>query len=103
MNHNKIKADNVDIANITGNIFESIVIIAMRARQIEEERMNTLKEKISGYQEPNSDSPSTERKTNQETNELLEIYKMYEKMPKSYEIAIEEFLKGKVYYRKTEQ
>ena len=102
MDNNKIKSDNVDIANVTGNIFESVVIIGMRAKQIEEERMLELKEKISNYQEAQNDNVIIERQTNEEKNELLEIYKMYEKMPKSYEVAIEEFLKGKVYYRKIE-
>ncbi len=82
------------IAEQTGNIFESISIIAKRAEQIgvdlKEELVNKLKE-FDTYNEGLEEIF--------ENKEQIEISKFYERLPKPTALAIEEWLKKQVYFR----
>jgi DNA-directed RNA polymerase subunit K/omega len=82
------------IAEQTGNIFESISIIAKRADQIgvdlKEELVNKLKE-FETYNEGLEEIF--------ENKEQIEISKFYERLPKPAALAVEEWLKEQVYFR----
>lgn len=82
------------IAEQTGNIFESISIIAKRADQIgvdlKEELLNKLKE-FETYNEGLEEIF--------ENKEQIEISKFYERLPKPAALAVEEWLKEQVYFR----
>lgn len=78
----------------TGNVYESLVVIAKRANQIS----NNIKEELSGkLSEFASSNDNLEEIF--ENREQIEISKHYERMPKPTLIAIDEFLNDKVYYR----
>ncbi len=78
----------------TGNVYESVAIISKRANQISAE----LKEELTGkLNEFASHTDNLEEIF--ENREQIEISKFYERMPKPVNIAIQEFVDGKVYYR----
>ena len=68
-----------DIDAPTGNIYESVVVIARRANQIASEIKQELNRKLADFSS--------------------EISKYYERLPKPTLVATEEFLEGKVYFR----
>src|SRR3989442_14163174 len=83
-----------DIKNKTGNLYESIAIIAKRANQInisvKEEFHNKLEEFAS-----HTDSLEEIH----ENKEQIEISTAYERMPNPALLATQEFMKAKVYHR----
>jgi len=82
------------IAQPTGNIYESVVIISKRARQV----AVNIKEELNGKL---ADFATTVDNLEEvfENREQIEISKYYERMPKPTSTAIEEFLEGKLMYR----
>ena len=85
----------VDLDTPTGNIYESINIIARRANQIATEIKTELTRKLAEFSAP-SDSSADETFENREQ---IEISSYYERLPKPALIATEEFLDGEVYFR----
>ena len=87
----------VDIKAKTGNLYESIAVIAKRANQIniaiKEELHNKLEEFAS-----HTDSLEEIH----ENKEQIEISKAYERMPNPAILATVEFMEDKVYYRRNE-
>src|SRR3954468_21334433 len=86
-----------ELKSRTGNLYESIAIIAKRANQIniaiKEELHNKLEEFAS-----HTDSLEEIH----ENKEQIEISKAYEKMPNPAILATQEFLEEKVYHRKND-
>jgi len=82
------------IAAPTGNIYESVVVISKRARQI----AVNIKEELSGKL---AEFATTVDNLEEifENREQIEISKFYERMPKPTSTAIEEFLESKLMYR----
>lgn len=79
----------------TGNLYESLVIIAKRANQISSEMKEELNSKLSEF---NTSSDNLEEIF--ENREQIEISKYYERLPKPTLIAIQEFQEDKIYFRK---
>ena len=79
----------------SGNIYEAISIIGKRSNQISTNLKQELDQKL---QEFASVTDSLEEIF--ENREQIEISKMYERMPKSNILAMEEFLADKVYFRR---
>ena len=86
-----------DIKNKTGNLYESIAIIAKRANQINISLKEELHNKLDEFA---SHTDSLEEI--HENKEQIEISKAYEKMPNPALLATQEFMEDKVYYRKNE-
>ena len=86
-----------DIKNKTGNLYESIAIIAKRANQINISLKEELHNKLEEFA---SHTDSLEEI--HENKEQIEISRAYEKMPNPSILATQEFFEGKVYYRKNE-
>ena len=87
----------IDIKNKTGNLYESIAIIAKRANQIN----IVIKEELhSKLEEFASHTDSLEEV--HENKEQIEISKAYERMPNPPLLATQEFLENKIYYRKND-
>jgi len=85
------------LAEPTGNIYESTMIIAKRANQIAAELKQELKQKLEEF--------STFADTLEETfenREQIEISRYYERLPKATLIAISEFEDDKIQIRKIE-
>lgn len=71
----------------TGNIYETVAILAKRANQIAVEMKQEINKKIEEYATSN-DSNSEETFINKEQ---IEVAKFYERLPKPTLIAIDEF------------
>ncbi|GAB4092616.1 DNA-directed RNA polymerase subunit omega [Flaviaesturariibacter terrae] len=95
---NNVEAKDLnDLKSRTGNVYESISIIAKRANQIN----ISLKEELhSKLEEFASHTDSLEEV--HENKEQIEISRAYEKMPNPALLATQEFLEDKVYHRKNE-
>jgi len=92
-----ITRDLIELESETGNIYESIVIIAKRSDQISVEIKKELDQKLEEFA-----SYSDNLDEVFENREQIEISKFYERLPKPTLIAIEEFKEGKVYWRRPE-
>lgn len=78
----------------TGNLYESLVVIAKRANQINSQVKEELHGKLSEFA-----SSSDNLDEVFENREQIEISRHYEKLPNPCLIAIEEVLRGDVYSR----
>ena len=84
-----------NLAEPTGNIYESVVILYKRANQIAAAEKKELQKKLEDFR--------NERDTMEEVfenKEQIEISKYYERQPKPDLVAISEFENGDLYYRK---
>jgi DNA-directed RNA polymerase subunit K/omega len=83
------------IAEPTQNVYESVAIISKRARQISAKMKEELNAKLAEF-------ASTVDNLEEvfENREQIEISKFYERMPKPTSIAIDDFLDGKIMFRK---
>ena len=102
MDFKKIKAptttktyDLDELEKNTGNIYESVVIIGRRAEQIDQMMKQELDKKLEEFA---GDNDSLDEVF--ENKERIEISRFYEKLPKPTIIAIQEFLEGKLEWRK---
>ena len=86
-----------DIKEKTGNIYESIAIIAKRANQINISVKEELHNKLEEFA---SHTDSLEEI--HENKEQIEISKAYERMPNPALLATQEFMEDKIYFRKNE-
>ena len=86
-----------DFAAPTGNVYESVMIIAKRSNQIAADIKQELNHKLEEF----SNYADTLEETF-ENREQIEISKYYERLPKPVLIATKEFQDGKIYYRKAE-
>jgi DNA-directed RNA polymerase subunit K/omega len=83
------------IEEVTGNIYESCVVVSKRSDQISVD----LKEELIG--KLNEFASSTDNLEEIfENREQIEISRFYERLPKTNAMALKEFLDDKVYFRK---
>ena len=74
-----------EIEKNVGNIYETVMIIAKRANSISLEMKSELNKKLEEFASY--------------TDNLDEISKFYEKLPKPTSISLEEYLENKLFYR----
>jgi DNA-directed RNA polymerase subunit K/omega len=79
---------------LTGNVYESLVVISKRANQIATDMKEELNSKLSEF---NSSTDNLEEVF--ENREQIEISKYYERLPKPTLIAVQEFIEDKIYFR----
>lgn len=94
---NTITRDVRNLAEPTGNIYESVVILYKRANQISVAEKKELNKKLEDFR--------NERDTMDEVfenKEQIEISKYYERLPKPDLVAISEFENDELDYRKVE-
>lgn len=89
-----VTRDLVKFEDKTGNIYETLVIIAKRANHIAAEMREELSGKLSEFA-----SSTDNLEEIFENREQIEISKFYEKLPKPTLIAIQEYTDGKIYFR----
>jgi DNA-directed RNA polymerase subunit K/omega len=82
------------IAEQTGNIYESLVIVSKRANQINAELKEELHSKLQEFASHNDNLEEVF-----ENREQIEISRYYEKLPNATVIALNEFQKDEVYFR----
>ena len=96
--NNTVETRNLDdIKQKTGNLYESIAIVAKRANQINISIKEELHNKLDEFA---SHTDSLEEI--HENKEQIEISRAYERMPNPSLLATQEFLDDKIYYRKNE-
>jgi len=93
-----VTRDMEEIENVTGNIYESCVVIAKRSDQISVDLREELVGKLNEFA---SSSDNLEEVF--ENREQIEISRIYERLPKTNAIAMKEFLGDEVYTRKTSE
>ena len=91
---NTLTRDLNDLAAPTGNIYETVAIMAKRSDQIAAEMKSELNKKIEEYTTNNDTLEEVF-----ENKEQIEVAKYYERLPKSTLIAVNEFLNDRIYYR----
>ncbi|MGQ7870387.1 DNA-directed RNA polymerase subunit omega [Sunxiuqinia sp. sy24] len=101
MDYKKIKAESstvprnlTDLEDQTGNVYETVMILAKRSNQIASEMKEELNQKL---QEFASYTDNLEEVF--ENREQIEISKYYERLPKPTLIAFEELKQGQIYHR----
>lgn len=95
---NTITRDVKYLAEPTGNIYESVVVLYKRANQIALAEKKELNKKLEDFK--------NERDTMEEVfenKEQIEISKYYERQPKPDLVAIAEFENEELYYRKVKE
>ena len=86
-----------DLKEKTGNLYESIAIIAKRANQIN----ITIKEELHNKLEEFASHTDSLEEIH-ENKEQIEISRAYERMPNPSLLATQEFMEDKIYYRRGE-
>lgn len=89
-----VTRDMMKMSAETGNVYETIKIIAKRSNQISVEMKQDLEKKL---QEFASYTDNLEEVF--ENREQIEISRYYEKLPKPTLLATQELLEGKLYYK----
>ena len=83
-----------DFAAQTGNVYMSVAVISKRANQISVKLKEELSSKLAEFATTVDNLEEVF-----ENREQIEISKYYERLPKPTNLAVEEFLEGKVYVR----
>ena len=91
---NTVTHNIMDLCDETGNLYESVVIIAKRANQISVQIKEDLSKKLAEFASYNDSLDEVF-----ENREQIEISRYYEKLPKPTLHATQEFIEGKVYFR----
>ena len=76
------------------NIYKAISIISKRTVQINEDIKKELISKLEEFA-----TPSENLEEIFENKEQIEVSRFYEKLPKPYAIAVQEWLDNKIYFR----
>lgn len=92
---NTVTRDMIELSQDTGNMYETVAIIAKRANQIAAEMKQDLQKKLSEFTQA-SGADSNEEVT--ENREQIEISRYYERMPKPTLIATEEYVEHRLRY-----
>ena len=92
---NTITRDIKNLAERTGNIYETVVILSKRANQIALAEKKELNRKLEDFR---GERDATKEEVF-ENKEQIEISKYYERQPKPDLVAIAEFENGEIYFR----
>lgn len=82
----------------TNNIYEAISIVSKRSNQINTDLKKELIDKLEEFATHNESLEEIF-----ENKEQIEVSKFYERLPKPHAIALDEWLKDKIYFRHTDQ
>lgn len=91
-----VTRDMVKLSEDTGNIYETVCIIAKRANQIAAQMKSDLEKKLQEFA-PYNDNNLEEVSENREQ---IEISKYYERLPKPTLIATQEYIEHRLFFRK---
>ncbi|MCH5221672.1 MAG: DNA-directed RNA polymerase subunit omega [Muribaculaceae bacterium] len=91
-----VTRDMIELSKDTGNVYETVSIIARRANQIAAQMKVDLEKKLQEFA-PYSD---TLEEIN-ENREQIEISRYYERLPKPTLIATQEYIEDKLVYHKS--
>ncbi len=91
---NTVTRDMIELSADTGNVYETVCIIAKRANQIAAEMKHDLERKLQEFASLNDNLEEIS-----ENREQIEISRYYEKLPKPTLIATQEYVDHKLVYR----
>jgi DNA-directed RNA polymerase subunit K/omega len=91
---NTVTRDMIELSKDTGNVYETVCIIAKRANQIAAQMKEDLDKKLQEFASLND---NLEEVT--ENREQIEISRYYERLPKPTLIAAQEYQDHKLYFR----
>jgi DNA-directed RNA polymerase subunit K/omega len=101
MDYKKVKTDTDAVTRtvhnfngLTGNLYETVVLLSKRANQISLEIKDELNHKIEEFATTNDNLEEIF-----ENKEQIEIAKFYERLPKPTLIAVHEYINDQIYYR----
>ena len=86
--------DLIEMAEQTGNIYETVIIISKRSNQIAAEMKSDLEKKLQEFASMNDNLEEIS-----ENREQIEISHYYEKLSKPTLIATQEYMDGKLVFR----
>ncbi|MBQ9475318.1 MAG: DNA-directed RNA polymerase subunit omega [Bacteroidales bacterium] len=95
---NTITRDIRNLAEPTGNIYESVVVLYKRANEVAAAEKKELSRKLEEFKAERDSMDEVF-----ENKEQIEISKYYERQPKPTLVAISEFENGELYYRVAEK
>lgn len=91
---NTVTRDMVKLSEATGNVYETVAIIAKRANQISAHMKRDLEKKLEEFKSVNDNLEEVS-----ENREQTEVSRYYERLPKPALIAAQEYEDGKLCYR----
>ncbi|MBR5332297.1 MAG: DNA-directed RNA polymerase subunit omega [Muribaculaceae bacterium] len=91
---NTVTRDMIELSKDTGNVYETVCIIAKRSNQIAGEMKHDLEKKLQEFASYNDNLEEVS-----ENREQIEISRYYEKLPKATLIATQEYIENKTHYR----
>ena len=91
---NTVTRDMIDLSQDTGNVYETVCIIAKRSNQIAGEMKHDLEKKLQEFASLNDNLEEIS-----ENREQIEISRYYEKLPKPTLIATQEYVEHKIHFR----
>lgn len=91
---NTVTRDMIEMSEDTGNVYETVCIVAKRANQIAGEMKHDLEKKLQEFATLNDNLEEIS-----ENREQIEISRYYEKLPKPTLIAAQEYVEGKIHHR----
>lgn len=91
---NTVTRDMIELSQDTGNVYETVCIIAKRSNQIASEMKHDLEKKLQEFASLNDNLEEIS-----ENREQIEISRYYEKLPKPTLIATQEYVDHKLYFR----
>lgn len=91
---NTVTRDMIQMSEDTGNVYETVCIVAKRANQIASEMKHDLEKKLQEFASLNDNLEEVS-----ENREQIEISRYYEKLPKPTLIAAQEYSEHKIHFR----
>lgn len=91
---NTVTRDMIELSEDTGNVYETVCIIAKRANQIAGEMKRDLEKKLQEFASLNDNLEEIS-----ENREQIEISRYYEKLPKPTLIAAQEYEEHRLNFR----
>ena len=91
---NTVTRDMIKLSEDTGNVYDTVCIIAKRANQIAGEMKHDLEKKLQEFASLNDNLEEIS-----ENREQIEISRYYEKLPKPTLIAAQEYVDHKIFFR----
>lgn len=90
--------DTERLAAETGNLYQTVVVVSRRARQVASRTKAELDQKLSYFDDLTLLEPTEDLRVNEDQ---LKVSLEYEKKPKSGAVAVDEFLNDQIYFRKS--
>ena len=87
--------DTAKLAEVTGNLYETVAVLSKRARQLSSKTKTELDQRLSYFEDLSLD-PAEELRSNEDQ---LRISLEYERQPKPSRAAIDELENDELYFR----